>query len=550
MSVAVPPYERLARLHAAAEAAQLIGLVEDAAATAEVVERIGTRAGFGGSVYVMALAGGTGVGKSSILNALAGRSVSEASPLRPTTDHPVAWVALDRRAELAPLLEWLEVGEVVAHEGTELDDVAILDLPDVDSVRPEHRAMVDALLPRIDAVTWVVDPEKYDDARAHAYWRTLVPHADRLQFVLNKADRLTDAERAAVVEDLRLRLVADGIERPIIRVTSALTGEGIDDLRSILARAAAAKAIVARKLEADRAQAARSLARAVGLDPAVGHRSLLDGREREALVGEAIDGAVSLVDPDGLADQVRGAVLYQARAGGGSLLGRVVALVGNLSGQRRRRADPAAYLRGWRERGAMGRVLNPVRRAMVEAAEGVPAPSRGPILESLGAPTAEADLMRTLDRTVASEASALEIPRSPLWSVIGVLQLIVGAVLVFALAWIVVLFVAGGGVPVATVDAPLLGPIPMPLALLAGAVLVSALLGWVLGLHAGSVGRRVAGRVRERVEAAVREAIERDAFIGLRRVEEARRAIASALTAAGEEPARRGSVPSSDRSRG
>ena len=81
------------------------------------------------------------------------------------------------RAELDALLDWLKVGSIVTHEGRELDDVAILDLPDIDSVRVEHRATVDALLPRIDAVTWVVDPEKYDDERLHGYLRSLAPRA-------------------------------------------------------------------------------------------------------------------------------------------------------------------------------------------------------------------------------------------------------------------------------------------------------------------------------------------------------------------------------------
>ena len=160
-----------------------------------MAERIARRSGFGGPVYVMALAGGTGVGKSSVLNALAGREVSPARAVRPTTDAPVAWVPAAHRAELAPAPRLAEGREGSStHDGEGLDDVAILDLPDMDSVRLEHRATVDELLPRIDAVTWVVDPEKYDDASEHAYWRSLAPHAERLRFVLNKADRLTDAD--------------------------------------------------------------------------------------------------------------------------------------------------------------------------------------------------------------------------------------------------------------------------------------------------------------------------------------------------------------------
>ncbi|HJP72066.1 MAG TPA: GTPase domain-containing protein [Candidatus Limnocylindria bacterium] len=522
-----PLDERLARLRAAVDAAVSIGLEQEGARTRTVARRIARRAGFGGAVYVMALAGGTGVGKSSVLNALAGEEVSPAKSVRPTTDAPVAWVPADQRDELDALLDWLKVGSVVTHDGGGLDDVAILDLPDIDSVRVEHRATVDALLPRIDAVTWVVDPEKYDDHREHAYWRSLVPHADRLRFVLNKADRLTDADAKLVADDLRARLIGSGIPRPQVHVVSAVRGTGIEGLREALADAGHAKVIIATKLETDRAAAAERLGRAVGLDADEGYRPLLSEPERERRTREAIDGALELVDLGGLARQIRGAVMHRARVGGGSFLGRLLALASSFTGRRGRRADPGAYLRAWRSRGAIGRVLNPLRAAMVEAAAGLPASSRGRVLQALGAPSAEADVARVIDRAVA-EAGALEIPRSPLWPVVGAVQVVVGAVLLFAVAWMVVLFISGGGVPVATVSVPVLGPIPMPLALLTASVLISALLGWLLGLHAGWVGRRLSADVGSRVSEAIREGVVRDAFGGLERVEEARRVIAAA----------------------
>lgn len=529
MTEGEPLDARLARLRDAVEAARSIGLEEEAARARSISRRIGRRSGFGGSVYVMALAGGTGVGKSSVLNALAGSVVSAVRAVRPTTDRPVAWVAEERRAELGPLLEWLKVQTVVGHANRELADVAILDLPDVDSVRGEHRALVDMLLPRIDAVTWVVDPEKYDDARVHAYWRELASHADRLRFVLNKADRLTAEEGSRITEDLRARLVADAIDRPVINVVSALEGFGMDRLRSEIADAAHAKVIITAKLEADRASAAEGLARAVGIDPSVGYAPMLTGERREEMVRTAIAGALSLVDPPGVARQVAAAVMHEARVGGGSFLGRVIALASSLTGRTRRRAEPAAYLDDWRNRGALGRVLNPLREAMVEAAAGMPAESRGRVLESLGAPSVERDLERVLDRATHAEARSITLPRSVVWPVIGALQVVAGAVLLFAIAWLVTLFVAGGSVPVSTFEVPFLGPLPIPLALLVGALVVSAVLGWLLGLHASWIGRRVAGRIGSRVEQSVREAIVRDGFASLDRVEAARRAIAAAL---------------------
>lgn len=533
MSEGGPLDERLARLREAVDAARAIGLEVEAADARSVARRVGRRAGFGGSVYVMALAGGTGVGKSSVLNALAGKVVSEARAIRPTTDRPVAWVAETRRAEVRPLLEWLKVDAVVTHDDPRLADVAILDLPDVDSVRGEHRAMVDTLLPRIDAVTWIVDPEKYDDERVHAYWRTLARHADRLRFVLNKGDRLDGDGRGQVAEDLRARLVADGIPRPVLHVVSATGGNGIGRLRAELAEAAHAKVIIAAKLEADRAEAAERLGRSVGIDPEAGYVPLLTPDRREAVVGQAVSGALTLVDPDGVGRQIASAVLHRARVGGGSFLGRIVALVSSATGQRRKQADPALYLAAWRTRGALGRVLNPVRAAMVEAGASLPPESRGRVLEALGAPSVERDLEQVLDRLTRAESAELEVPRSSVWPVIGFAQIITGALLLFAIAWLVVLFVAGGSVPVGTFDVPVIGPIPMPLALLAGAVLASTLFGWLLGVHASFIGRRLGGRLRARTEAAVREAVERAGFAGLARVEEARRVIAAAAEIGG-----------------
>lgn len=523
--------ERLERLDAAVDAAAGIGL--DAAATRarEVVTVARRRVGFPGDVYVLALAGGTGVGKSSILNALAGRTVSTVRAVRPTTDEPVAWVASDRAEELRPLLEWLGVRHVASHADERLSGVAILDLPDVDSLRTEHRATVDALLPRIDAVAWVVDPEKYDDERLHHYLRAVAPHAARLRFVLNKTDRLADADRGAVAGDLERRLAQDGIAAPRVHAVSAATGDGMDDLRQALAQAADTKAIVVDKLTTDVSEAAAALGRAVGIERADPDRRLVPEARERAAIEEAVAGALSVVDPPGLARQVHAAVLGRARRTGGSLLGRVVGLLAWMTGQRRRHADPSGFLRDWRRRGSLGRVVNPVHRLLVEAAAPLPPPSRPAVLAALGADDLETEIARVLDGVARDAAADVRIRGSFLWLPIGAIQLVVGAIFLFAVAWYATLFVGGGSVPVATVEVPLLGPIPLPLLLLAGSVLVSAALGLLLSLHAGWVGRRqgrrLASRLREAVEAAVRD----QGLVGLRRVEAARAVIAASVLA-------------------
>jgi GTP-binding protein EngB required for normal cell division len=522
---------RLAALEHAAARVRELGLVHDADAALETARLARERTGFGGEAYVLALAGGTGVGKSSVLNALAGRTVSAVRAVRPTTDEPVAWVADARRAELGPLLEWLGVRHVAGHADPALAGVAILDLPDVDSVRTEHRALVDELLPRIDAVAWVIDPEKYDDERLHAYLRSLQPHAARLRFVLNKVDRVRPDDRAALEADLARRLVEAGIPAARIDVVSATAGSGIDGLRADLAAEADAKALVTAKLVADVRSAAGRLGDALGIVANEPPRPLLPTERVEHAIRSGVDGAVAVVDPAGLARQVQAAALGRARRTGGSLLGRVVVLLGWLTGQQRRRADPAGYLRDWRRRGSLGRVLNPVRSLLVEAATMVPARSRPAVLRALGADDLESAVTRALDGVARDADREIHVPSSWLWPLVGVLQIVAGAVFLFAVAWYVTLILVAGGVGVTTVELPVLGPIPLPLALLAGSFIVSAALGWLLALHAGWVGRRRGRRVAERVRAAVGSAIETVGMRGLQRVEETRAAVAKAISA-------------------
>ncbi|MEO8245572.1 MAG: GTPase [Chloroflexota bacterium] len=526
----IDPLEaRLAALRVAATAIRSIGLEDPAIAAESVARRVDQRAGFGGTAYVMALAGGTGVGKSSLLNALAGHTVSAVRAIRPTTDEPLAWLADGVRHQAAPLLDWLGVRHAVGHADAELASVVILDLPDVDSVRGEHRATVDEILPRIDAVTWVADPEKYDDQRLHTYLRSLAGHADRMRFVLNKADRLTAEQGAALAADWARRLAEDGIPDARVHVVSSTTLAGIPELRSTIARAADAKADLAAKAHADVRDAVLDLAAAAGVRPDAPREPLIPPQRLALAIDAATSGALAVVDPAGVARQVRAAVLAGVRHRGGSLLGRALALLAWMTGQQRRSADPRAYLLDWRRRGSLGRVVNPLRALLVEAAAGLPADSRPAILGTLGADAPEAMVSRTLDASAAQAAAGLRIPGSWIWPVVGAVQLVIGAVFLFAAAWYLTLFVGGGQVPVGAFDLPVVGPVPVPLALLVGSVAGSGLLGWLTGLHAGLIGRRVGRRVAQRVEAAVRTSIEEVGLEDLRRVEAARMHVADAL---------------------
>lgn len=521
---------RLEALERAVADARELGLVSVAERAEAVLTRSRERAGFPGDSYVLVLAGGTGVGKSSVLNALAGAPVSEVRAVRPTTERPIAWVAEGRRAELAPLLEWLGIDRVVGHSQPDLDGVAIVDLPDFDSVLTENRAVVDELLPRVDALAWVLDPEKYDDERFHAYLRARAVHSARMWFVLNKVDRVPAGSRAALEADVVRRLAEAGIDRPRVVSVSATAREGMEALRSTLAGEADAKALVTARLATDAHDALTDLGRALGVAPGQ-HRPLVDPARRQAAVRHAVDGAVAIVDPPGVARQVRTAVVARARRSGGSLLSRVIRLLGWLTGHERRTADPAAYLRAWRSRGSLGRVMNPLREMLLEAAQAVPTESRAVVLRAVDADDLEPLIARTLDRVTRRAADAVRVPSSPLWLVLGAVQLIIGAAFAFAVAWYATLFLAGGAVPVMTIEVAYLGPVPAPLLLLAGSLAASAVLGFLLSIHAGWIGRRRGARVAGEVRRDVSDAIMAEGTQGLDRLERIRTRLAEDLRA-------------------
>ena len=82
--------------------------------------------------------------------------------------------------------------------------------------------------------------------------------------VLNQADRLSPADRDRCLADLRRLLETEGLGQVEVLAVSAVTGEGMETLRSRLARQIADKKVAARRLSADVAVAAEALGRASG----------------------------------------------------------------------------------------------------------------------------------------------------------------------------------------------------------------------------------------------------------------------------------------------
>ncbi|MFD8571288.1 YfjP family GTPase [Streptomyces sp. NPDC059639] len=220
---------------------------------------------------VVAVAGATGSGKSTLFNALAGVPLSDTGLRRPTTSAPIAcsWTdgaagLLDRlgipgRSRRRPLQ-----GQ---HSDTPLDGLVLIDLPDHDSAAPAHREQVDRVLGLVDAVIWVVDPEKYADAMLHErYLRPMAGHAEVMFVVLNQVDRLPGDAAEQVLDDLRRLLDEDGIALgehgepgATVLPLSALTGDGVGELREALDQFVGERLAAARRIGADVDAAAQRL---------------------------------------------------------------------------------------------------------------------------------------------------------------------------------------------------------------------------------------------------------------------------------------------------
>ena len=225
----------------------------------QIVDRAGQRLRMSGDLTVVALAGATGSGKSSLFNALTGLDLAAIGTRRPTSSMPLACVWGEEPA--GELLNWLGIPRrhQVQHRSSleeaqseELDGLVLLDLPDHDSTEVEHRLIVDRLVELVDVLIWVVDPQKYADAALHnRYIKPFASHSSIMAFALNHADKLTDEQRKSCVADLTRLLKSDGLKSPTIVATSAVSGAGLDDLRSLLVKRVNAKRAARERLAAD-----------------------------------------------------------------------------------------------------------------------------------------------------------------------------------------------------------------------------------------------------------------------------------------------------------
>lgn len=269
------------------------------AAARGVASRAGDRLRLSGAHTVVALAGATGSGKSSLFNALAEMQLSRIGIRRPTTAEAFAcvWGSLGA----APLLDWLGIdpdhrftreSQLDAEDQAGLRGLVLLDLPDFDSRAVEHREEADRLLALVDLVVWVTDPQKYADQVIHErYLHAFRKHRDVSVVVLNQADRLGTVDSERCVADLRKLLANDGLpEVPVFAVSATSPQPGIGQLRQTLEYAVSTRAAALYRLAADLDEVSTELGDLAG--PAAGPE--LVSTDRVALLADGLGAAAGI----------------------------------------------------------------------------------------------------------------------------------------------------------------------------------------------------------------------------------------------------------------
>ena len=484
-----------------------------------VVDKVAERTSKAGNHTVVALAGATGSGKSSLFNALVGEQVAVVGARRPTTAHPVA--AVWGEEDAGELLDWLSVRQrhhvpasatgalgLPGGQAWNLDGLVLLDLPDFDSRVEAHRVESERVLQLVDVFVWVTDPQKYADARLHDdFLRVLSAHGAVTVVVLNQADRLTDAALSEVRGDLARLTEADGIGGVKVIATSATTRAGIDELGMRLATAVAAQNAASARLAADiRASAGRLRTDVADSEPSVGEgvdAELVDALSRAA----GIPTVVAAVERD---------YRNQAWSRTGWPFTRWVQGL---------RPDPLKRLRlNTRDaveqklavtagdvRSVLGRSSlpppTPAARAAVDlatrrvgdrAGQGLPPRWAEAVSDAATPPGPE--LADALDQAVVGTSLRVRAPMW--WKAFGLAQLVLALIAVLGLGWLVVLVVLGW-LALPDVHTPSLGPVPWPLLMFAGGVVLGVLLA-ALARYLAVVGSRRRGqRIRARLLDAV-----------------------------------------------
>ena len=532
--------EDLAR---AVDLGEQLGLREELTQARDVLTQASHRRRLAPQTTVAALLGATGSGKSSLANAMAGSEVSRTARTRPTTTQPLT-VVPDTAAEATELLDWLSINHRVRVDGGwALGETTVLvDLPDIDSDEPAHRAIAERMAGKVDVLVWVLDPEKYADGVVHRdFLIPMAAHAEVMVVALNQVDRLDPESRDAVLADLKRILDREGLGAVSVIPVSARTGQGVDTLARTVASVASNRLASARSLAAHARRAASELGERTGLIAPSGRGAPTPGPvdQQEPQVRHSLtalrQAAASLAGVDVVSQAVEGSDRHRARTRVGWFWLR---WIGHL------RRDPLRALHL-----GTGRPPAP-RSADAERSDGATGsgvidltslPPAGPAAtgrlrssahvyavaacSALPGDLAAQAVLRS-DERAERLAEPLELAvaqvdygtwkRPVWWKAANVLQWVTALAALIGGLWLVAIHVLEDYLLLISIDVPRWGAVPWPTVLLLGGLLIGLVLASLGTFLAGLQARRHRRRIVERLRRATDEVVNAELIEPLR----------------------------------
>ncbi|MBM4327367.1 MAG: hypothetical protein FJ118_09415 [Deltaproteobacteria bacterium] len=209
-------------------------LLEERSRAERLLQALSWKQGFeAGYPLIMALVGGTGTGKSTLINSLAGKVISAVGIRRPCTHTATVFAHQDwasqfrgfpfsaRRGESAAGALPSEI-TLLTHDNADLAGLVLVDTPDVDSVELSNRLVAEDFFFVSDVLVFITSQEKYGDLSGQRVREQARAWGKKMLLVMNKV------ASDAAFEDFRESLTHS--ERSIADVTRVARLDSLPEL--------------------------------------------------------------------------------------------------------------------------------------------------------------------------------------------------------------------------------------------------------------------------------------------------------------------------------